>query len=165
MTTGKEIGGKLSVRDFVEQEQIMAACLSNKSEDHFICRITGIASGLRAYQNKYKRDENDSDKLFGLTGEFRSTGWNGETKDGNVLYLPANAHAAVEAKLTMDDVEGVRIGFDVYARYNEQSATKYTYVVRDVLEAENPTLAEIEKQLESVPLPTSSMKALSAPKK
>ena len=154
MAIGKTVGEKLSCRSFVGPEQIMAACLSKQDDEHFVGRFTGIASGLKPYQNAYKRDENDTDKLFGLVGVFQATGWDGTVKEGNVLYLPSNAHALVEAALTMGDVEGVKIAYDIYAVYNAKSATKYSFIVRDILQEENPTVAAIAEQIADIPLPT-----------
>lgn len=165
MAIGKIVGEKLSARAFVGSEQIMAACLSKQNEEHFICRFTGIATGLKPYQNAYKRDESDNDKLFGLVGTFAGEGWNGEKLEGNVLYLPANAHALVEAALTMGDADAVKIGFDVYAVYNAKSATKYSFVVRDILQEENPTMAAIAEQVKDIPLPSrGNFAAIEGPK-
>ncbi len=164
MTIGKTVGEKLSCRSFVGSEQIMAACLAKQDEEHFVGRFSGIATGLKPYQNTFKRDENDNDKQYGLVGVFQATGWDGTVKEGNVLYLPANAHALVEAALTMGDVDGVKIAYDIYAGYNPKSATKYSFIVRDILQEENPTVAAIAEQIKDIPLPTQGAFMLEGPK-
>lgn len=149
MPFGKEIGTKLSVKSFgYDKETILTAVMANKDQDIPLVRFVGSATGLR----KYKSDYVEGGEGFGLSGSFEGTSVKGEVKNGSVLYLPKNVHDMVEAMLSMaDDVAAVRIGLDVYARYDKDAATSYVFVVRDVLNEGDTSVDAIKEKLAEVP--------------
>jgi hypothetical protein len=154
MAIGKEVGTKLSAKSFGwDKETILEAVMKDKGADVPLYRILGVASGLR----KYKSDMEESGEGYGLSGQFKGYGIDGTEKTGAVVYLPKSIHTMVEAALTVgDDVQGVRIGFDIYARYDKTSATSYVYVGRDILD-------EGSSSLDSVIEAVSGLPALGAP--
>jgi hypothetical protein len=164
---GQELGNKLSVKSFGwDKEHILEAVMANKDADHFLARFGGVATGLRKYKiPEGQRKEADDDSGFGLSGVFNGTGNDGEVKKGSILYLPKYVHEMVEAALSLgDDVAGVRIGFDIYARYDKASATSYVFVARDLLNEPSASLDSVMEALNQLPMP-SQPKALAAPKK
>lgn len=149
MAIGKEVGTKLSAKSFGwDKESIQEAVFANKDTDVPLFRVYGVATGLR----KYKSDMEESGEGYGLSGQFQGQGIDGAEKTGAVLYLPKSVHGMVEAALTVgDDVTGVRIGFDIYARYDKTSATSYVYVARDILDEGSSSLDQVAETVKALP--------------
>lgn len=156
MAIGQELGNKLSVKSFGwDKEVVLEAVIKDKENDIFLVRFGGVATGLRKYKVPEKMIKDDGETSgFGLSGQFKGIGSDGQEKVGSVLYLPKYVHEMVEAALTMgDDVVGVRIGFDIYARYDNNSATSYVYVARDILNEGNASVDAVMETIMSLPMP------------
>ena len=156
---GQEIGNKLSVKSFGwDKESILEAVMKDKENDVFLCRIGGIATGLRKYKVPEAQRKAGEENGFGLSGQFVGVnGATGEELKGSVLYLPRYVHDMVEAALSLgDDVAGVRIGFDIYARYDKSSATSYVFVARDLLNEGNSSVDQVRETMMALPMPTSA---------
>jgi hypothetical protein len=149
MAVGREVGTKLSVKSFGwDKETILEQVMKDKNADVPLMRVAGVATGLR----KYKSDYEETGEGYGLSGQFKAFGVDGSEKTGAVLYLPKNVHSMVEAALTVgDDVTGVRIGFDVYARYDKTSATSYVFVARDILDEGNSAVDSVMETVGALP--------------
>lgn len=175
---GRELGSKLSVASFGWTKPailmaVMAAAAEAKKngveeQPIFLARFSGLANGLKPYKNTYRKNDSDAETLFGLVGSFEGTGSspdNGETKtlSGTILYLPSYVQAMIEGAMSMEDVGGVSIGYDVYAKVNPRDEAAYTFIVADLLNNPNPVIEEVKASLANIPLP-SSTKALEAPK-
>ena len=157
MAIGQEIGNKLSIQSFGwNKPSILEAVMKDKTNDVFLMRVGGAATGLRAYQNKHKEKATDPDQLYGLTGQFKAIGADKTEAVGSTLYLPKYVHDMVEAALSMDDdVQSVRIGFDIYARYDDKSATSYVFVARDLLNEGSSTVDAVMEVVNALPMPNS----------
>ena len=149
MPFGKEIGTKLSVKSFgFDKEKLLELVMKDKGNDIPLVRFTGAATGLRKYKSEYA----EGGEGFGLSGQFEGQSVDGEVKNGSVLYLPKNVHDMVEAAMSMsDDVQAVRIAFDVYARYDKDAATSYVFVVRDILNEGEQSVDAIKEAIKDVP--------------
>lgn len=159
-TIGKEIGKKLSVKELgYDKGTIASMVLANKDAPHFLARFIGTARGLRPY-----KDKESGDTRFGLIGEFRGTGANGNTLDGSTLYLPAYVNDMLVAVFGGEDVQAIRIAYDVYAEYNEKAATMYSFTVNDLLNESSAGIDEVMEAVSSLPMPDATP-ALPAPKK
>lgn len=146
MTVGTQVGKKLSVRSFMEQEETMELVLANKETPVFLGRFTGVARGVKPYKSTYGEG-------YSLIGEFKGTGADGEIKSGTSLFLPSYVQDTIVAVLAMENVEGVKIAYDVYAEYAAKSNTKYEYSVRNLLQIESPEMAEVEAEIAKLELP------------
>lgn len=157
---GEEIGRKLSVGEFAgfDKPGIQRLVLNNRDEPHILVRFIGEAIGLKAY-NKPAEGDREASKGYGFLGEFEGTSASGEVKTGSLLYLPGFIEDRMVAGLEGGDSR-IRIALDVYAVYDEKSATSYVFLARSLIASENPVVDEIKKQLRAVPMP----KALAAPK-
>jgi hypothetical protein len=154
MAFGKAVGGKLSVATFgFDKERILEIVSQDKTKEWPLVRFTGVATGLRKYKKPDKMVKpGESAEGYGLSGDFEGESIDGQIESGNVLYLSAGAHAMVEAALSMsEDVLGVRIAFDVYAKYDKDAATFYVYVTRDVLNEGGQSVAAIKEAIKDVP--------------
>lgn len=153
---GGEIGRKISAKDMGFTKPIIQALVIGAQEvDHFLFRAVGIASALKPY--KIKDGDRAGEIAFGLLGQFEGTNADGETKMGSVLYLPGYVNDMIVAALSMDDTAAVKIAFDVYARYDETSATSYVFTARDLLNAEPQGLAEVKAELTALPMPPKTL--------
>ncbi len=160
MGIGKEIGKKLSVAELgYSKAVILALVIANQTQPHFLARFMGTARGIRPY-----KDKETGDQKFGLIGEFRGIGADGETLDGSVLYLPSYVNDMVVAAFGDEDVSSIRIAMDVYAEYNEKSATSYSFTVSDLLNESTPGVDEVAEAIKALPMPEATP-ALPAPKK
>lgn len=157
MAIGQEIGNKMSVKSFGwTKPVILEAVMKDKENDVFLCRVGGIATGLRKYKIPASQVKDGVEDGFGLSGQFVGVGPDGVEVKGSVLYLPRYVHDMVEAALSIgDDVAGVRIGFDIYARYDEASATSYIFVARDLLNEGSSSVDSVKETLFALPMPNS----------
>ena len=160
---GSEIGRKLSVAEFGwNKPNLQRLTLSDQNAKHFLVRFTGAATAVKPY-----KDKETGETKFGLMGQFEGVDADGVVLSGSVLYLPGYVNDMVVAALSAsDDIAAVRIAFDVYAKYDEKSATSYTYVANDLLNTQLTSVAEVKEQIKSLPMPGGmGLKALEAPKK
>lgn len=155
---GQELGNKLSAKSFGwSKGVILEAVMANKTSDIFLYRVGGVATGLRKFKIPVAQQKDGETEGFGLSGMFKAIGADGEEKSGSVLYLPRYVHDMVEAALSVgEDVSGVRIGFDIYARYNEDAATSYVFLARDILNEGNSALDSVVETLDKLPMPNSA---------
>lgn len=161
---GQEIGNKLSVKSFgFDKATILKLVMTDEQADHFLCRFMGVATGLRKYKIPVAQQKDGEDSGFGLSGMFEGVSNDGEVVKGSILYLPKYVHEMVEAALSIgDDVAGVNIGFDIYARYNVDAATSYVFVARDLLNDGSAGLDNVKARVTALPMPGSQGK-LAAP--
>lgn len=152
---GEELGNKLSAKSFGwDKPSILEAVMADKEASVFLYRVGGVATGLRKYKVPTGQVKDGEDTGFGLSGSFVGINTDGEQIKGSVLYLPRYVHDMVEAALAMgDDVQGVRIGFDIYAVYNETSATSYVFTARDLLNEGNASVDAVMDVFKALPMP------------
>lgn len=162
---GKAIGRKLSVNEFgFDKPTLQKLVLGDQEAQHFLARFVGVVTGLKPY--KTKGDENrPPETAFGLMGSFEGTSVNGEVKEGAVLYLPSYVNDMVVAMLQADEsIASIRIAFDVYASYEEKSATSYTFTVNDLLNDGSQSVEEVKSAITALPMPNAVLK-IEAPAK
>jgi len=157
---GQELGSKLSVATFGwNKPAIQKVVLANQEERHFLARFVGVATGVKPY--KIKEGDRAGEVDYGLQGMFEGYGPSGEVVNGSVLYLPKYVNdMVVSAFSATDDVASIRIGFDVYATYQEAAATSYVFSVNDLLNEKPAGLEDVKSIVAALPMPTSG----SAPK-
>lgn len=158
-TIGKEIGRKLSVRELGwDKATILKAVLSDQESKHFLGRFIGAVTGLKPY--KIKEGERAGETAYGLMGQFNGQG-NDKNVDGSVLYLPGYVNDAIVAVFAADDeITSVKIAFDVYAHYDDSSATSYVFTVNDLLNTGSQTVDEVAQEIKALPMPSSATKML-----
>lgn len=164
MTIGREISRKLSLRELgFDKGRILETVMGNRNEQHFLARFIGVANGVKPY--KIKEGDRAGEVAFGLMGEFEGSDSDGVTANGAVLYLPGYVSDMITSILqSSEDISGVRIAFDVYARFDEKAATSYVFVVNDLLNTQQAGVEEVKAELKALPMPAKTP-ALTAPKK
>jgi hypothetical protein len=160
---GEEMGRQLSVKSFGwSKSAILEKLFENKKEDVFLMRVIGSANGTKPYQSRTRGDDGEYLEGHGIIGQFECTGPDGEVKPGNKIYLPGYITEAIVGHLQGNPDVSVRCAFDLYARYDEASATSYVFVGRSLIQQESDELKQLKARLSSTPLPTPA--ALPAPK-
>jgi len=158
---GQEVGRKLSVGDMGYTKPVLQKlCIGDQESDHFLCRFVGVATGAKPY--KIKEGDRAGETAFGIQGQFEGTNADGEVLSGTVLYLPGYLTDAVLSNFVDDMVQGVRIAYDVYARYDEKSATSYVFTGRDLINSTSQGVEEVKAQIQALPMPPRTL-ALAAP--
>lgn len=156
---GQEIGNKLSVKSFGwDKPALQTVVLNDKETDHFLARMGGVATGVRRYVKPADQVKEGEDRHgFALVGTFVGVGSTGEEIKGSSLYLPGYINEMVIAALNLgDDVSGVEIGFDIYARYDAKSGPGYVFVGRDILNQGNATVDKVKEAMMALPMPSGS---------
>ncbi len=112
---------KLSVKAIIGGKgNILETVMKDKENEHIVARIIGIASGI-------KTGEGDNGPWTGLTGQFKGVNvLTGEEFRSGILFMPSVAQDMVVGAL-MGDTKAVEFGFDITAKYDEESATSYVY--------------------------------------
>ncbi len=152
---GQEVAGKLSAKTLgFDKPTIQRMVLNDQENDHFLYRVIGEATDLQPYTAETDDGETEGNALL---GQFKITKNDGEVVEGFKLFLPTNIHGMVVAGVKGGN--NVSIGMDIYARFDDKSATSYIYVTRLLIEGDRARIAELEKQIGNTPLP-----ALPAPK-
>lgn len=157
---GGEIGRQISAKSMgFDKAEILTLVINDKTSDHFLYRVTGVGTGLKPY--KIKEGEKAGEIAFGIQGQFEGVTLDGVVLNGSVLYLPGYANDMVVAALSMPEAVGVKIAMDVYARFDEKSATSYVFTVRDLLNEGAAGVEEVKAQIQALPMPP---KVLALPK-
>jgi len=162
-TVGVAMAKRLSVKELGwDKPTLQAAVLANKGSRVFLARFVGLATALRPYRIKAEGDK-QGEIAYGLVGQFEGTSANGEVKPGAVLYLPAYVQDMIAAVLQSNpDVSGVQVAYDVYAVYDDGSATSYTFEVFDLLNTGAESVDEVKASIKALPMP-SAIVALPSP--
>jgi hypothetical protein len=158
---GQEVGRKLSVGEMGwNKPTLQKLVIGDQENSHFLARFIGVATGVKPY-----KDKETQETKFGIQGQFQGIDADGVTKDGTVLYLPGYLNDMVVNALSIsDDVISVRIGFDIYAKYDETSATSYVFTGRDLIGGQQSGVEEVKAQIQALPMPGGkSPLALAAP--
>lgn len=120
-------------------------------ERTLLCRIFGIASGIKVAEGK------DGDILYGLTGDFR--GINAKTPEttyhSGVLYLPGGVNEMLVAAVDTGELDAkdkpiygeVKFAFDLYSKPANNPAGYQYEAVPVVDTVENDAMAELASQL------------------
>lgn len=150
-TPGELVGGKISAGSLgFDKKVLQKLCLDDTDGEHFIFRVIGMATDTQAYQIKAKPGE-DAQEGFGLLGTFEATDRNGVVTNGTTLYLPRVAqNLGVSAVHSGSNIE---LAMDVYAKYDEDSATSYVFLVRSLIAPDTSAVDNIKKMLGNTPLP------------
>jgi hypothetical protein len=155
---GQSLAKKLSIATLgLNKPDIQALVLGDRNSEHFLARFVGVATSPKPY-----KDPETGDTKFGLMGQFEGTSRDGVVMTSAVLYLPQYAMDMVLAALSLDDVAAVNIGFDVYATYDEGSATSYTFGVRDLLNQGSQGVDEVKASIAALPMPPKKLALPSA---
>ena len=151
---GREIGRKLSVSEMGwSKPEVQKLVLADQNSNHFLARFVGTVTGLKPY--KIKDGDRAGETAYGLQGQFEATHADGSTKDGSVLYLPGYVNDAIVSIFAADEsVSAVRVAMDVYAHYDETSATSYVFTVNDLLNTGSTTVDEVKAEIKALPLPS-----------
>lgn len=160
-SVGQEIGGKLSVADFGwTKPNIQAAVLADRTKRVFLMRAIGVVTALKPY-----KDKESGETRYGSQGDFEIISGAGEVKKGTVLYLPSYVQGLIEGVMATQDAAAIRIAFDIYAEYNEKSATSYSFVAFDLLNEGSEGVDSVKSAVASLALPGGPAPAqLEAPK-
>ena len=144
---GMAIGRKISPKDFgFDKATILEMVLANKQAEHALYRVVGIATALKPY-----KDKESGEIRYGLSGQFEATSVHGELKNGSALYLPSYINDMIVAALSLEGTEAVKIAFDIYAQFDETSATSYVFTGRDLLNAGSTSVEEIKAEISALP--------------
>lgn len=159
---GQALEKKLSIKGLgFDKKTILQRVLTNEQAEHALARIVGVAIQPRPY--RIKEGERAGEIAFGLMGQFEGTNLDtGETMTSAVCYLPEYATEMVLGALTLEDVDSVRIAFDIYAKYDENAATSYVFSVRDLLNQGSQCVDEVKEMIKALPLPPKTLALPSA---
>lgn len=147
---------KISARTvFGSRADIQAMVLADRSKSHPLFRVIGICNGQRHGSTKDVGEENGGDNAkatvlgpkatvlgpkdkmrdwTALLGAFQATNLTtGEVFKSGVCFLPNYVTDAVTGQLGAD-VESVKFAFDIYAHFDEQSATSYIFEAESLME-------------------------------
>lgn len=155
---GSEIGKQISAKSMgFDKETLLDMVVGDKTVDHFLYRVVGVATALKPYKSRQKNDDGELMTGFGLLGSFEATSVNGEVRKGSKLFLPNYVQDMIIAILSMPDVEGAKIGFDIYARYDRDSATSYIFIARDLLNESAQSVDEVKMEIKALPMPGATL--------
>lgn len=151
---GRQLPRKLTIKELGwDKGNIQAAVLADREARIFLARFVGVASALKPYRVKAEGDRN-GEIAYGLVGEFEGTNHDGEVKIGAVLYLPGYVNEMIAAVLSSNpDASGVRVAYDVYARFDEAAATSYVFDVFDLINVEMDSVKEVKASIAALPMP------------
>ena len=133
---------------------IMEMCLKEKDKVHPLFRVYGWANGSRK-SSEVEKEDNKGREKFGpwecLIGAFEGVNLiTGEISRSGQCFLPQFAVDAVAGQLG-GDVERVKFAYEVGAKFDDTTPTKYTYVVQSLLEpAEDDPMAAMREALPPV---------------
>lgn len=135
--------------------KVQELCITDKETQHPLYRVVGIANGT-------KSGEGDNGPWVGLTGMFQATNIEtGEIFSSAVCFLPRYIMEIYVGGLNLEGVESVNVGVDVYAKYDEGSATSYEYIGELYTQGDASAVQALADSLPPLP----SNKALAAPEK
>jgi len=159
-TVGRQLPRKLTIKEFgFDKPTLQKLVLSDQASRHFLARFVGVASALKPYRIKAEGERN-GEIAYGLVGEFEGTSADGESRHGAVLYLPGYVNEMIAAVLqSSEDVAGVRVAYDVYARYDEAAATSYVFDVFDLINVSSQGVDEVKASIAALPMPPKALPA------
>ncbi len=160
---GQSLAKKLSVAGLGwDKPALQKLTLGDQTSEHHIARFVGVATAPKPY--KVKEGDRAGETAFGLLGQFEGTNSHtGETINSAVCYLPEYATEMVIGALTSsDDVQSVKIAFDIYAVYSAKSATSYEFGVRDLLTQGSAGVDEVKAEIQALPMPPKTLALPSA---
>lgn len=152
---------------FGDKERVLETAMSDKGKEHFLYRVFGVIQGMQIGKGRFKRVNAETNTAEDTTwtkffGDFCAINVSNENFEGASCFLPSYVNGQFESTLSADTEGGASIEFayDVFVRYNKDSATSYEYIAQPVRRAgdENP-LAKMVTEL--APLPNA--RALAAP--
>jgi len=157
---GEEVGRKLSVKIYGwDKPSIQQATLNNRTSDVWLMRVIGTVTDTRAYKSRAAGSDGQALEGYGLVGDFELIGSPQSPKDpglvrnGNLIYLPGFITDMLVGALGNEGDINLKIGLDVYARYDQDSATSYVFTARSLLPRDTSKLDEIRDQIKGMALP------------
>lgn len=130
---------KISARTvFGSKADIAQLCLNERTKAHPLFRVGGNVRSLRHGTAKErteetegaKRSDNPNDKMrdwTALIGTFRAMRVDGAVFQSAICFLPNYVTDMIAAQLIDGDSDGVDFVGDLYAKYDEASATSYVF--------------------------------------
>lgn len=129
---------KISARTvFGSKADIQALVLADRTKAHPLFRVGGNVRRTRTGTTKDRAEETDGakadnprDKMrdwTALIGTFRALKTDGTVYQSAVCFLPNYVTDMITAQLSSDDDAGVDFVGDLYAKFDDNSATSYVF--------------------------------------
>lgn len=135
-----------------DNTRVMELCLGEKEKTHPLFRVYGWCNGSRSSKDIENEKDRATAQKFGpwecLIGSFEGVNLlTGEVSRSGQCFLPQFAVDAVVGQLG-GDVERVKFAYQVGAKFDDTTPTKYTYVVDSLIEpTENDPMGDIRAAL------------------
>lgn len=162
---------KISTRTvFGAKSDVLELCFTDKTTQHLLYRVAGYCTSTRTGQTDEDRLGDDKKRdtrrdWTCLIGEFNAiNAVTGEVFSSGQCFLPDYLTATVVGKLA-GETEKVFFAFDIFAKFDKDSATSYVYIAVPVRPAteEKSALDTYMEGLAKLPSPASNAPALSGP--
>jgi hypothetical protein len=142
------------------KEIIQEQVILKKNDAILLYRVVGIATSTRSGKSKFD-DRDEAQDWLALLGNFEGTSsLTGEVFRAGVCFMPNYVCDLVAGQLDSgDEHASVRFAYDIYAKWDKQSATSYVFFAEPLMEppADDP--------LKSLSAAMPAMKGLPTPEK
>lgn len=120
---------------FGEKADIQRLVLSDDHQSHFLYRIVGRAEGFMIGKGRHQRIDKETGEAVDtfwtkFAGDFVAINARGEEFESAIAFLPEYVSGPIANSLKEDPDAVADVKFDIYARYNKQSATSYEFVAQ-----------------------------------
>lgn len=157
MTATRTITRKLTT-SANDVKAVQRAILADPAARVFICRVAGIATGIKAHVHPQYGEST------GLVGQFRRVNADNTTQDAAVLWGTETLISPVAAALE-SGAQSVQVLADVYAVHSEKGTLGFQYVLDVHGDAAADPLSKMLGELPALPALPAPMPAAKTSKK
>lgn len=114
-----------------------------EGKTEWLCQIVGVATGVKTGNSNFG-------DWTALTGSFQGSNMEtGVITRSGVCFLPDVALNLITPGLMQKETKGIEFAFNIGIKFDDDSTTKYVYVVEPIFEAsENDPLEMLTKKLQ-----------------
>lgn len=142
---------------FGTKADIQKLVLSDQEGNHFLYRIIGEIEGYVTGKGRFKRIDKETGEVQDTSwtkfaGEFVAIRGDGVQYISGLAFLPDYVAGPYRQRLENDADQTMTFAFDIYAKFNEQSATSYEYIALPVRDTSKPSVLDaLVKKLPALP--------------
>lgn len=142
---------------FGTKADLQKLVLGDQENPHFLYRVLGEMEGYVTGKGRFKRIDKETGEATDTSwtkfaGEFVAILADGTQFISSLAFLPDYISGPFRQRLENDPDAFLTFAFDIYAKFNEQSATSYEFIALPVRDASKPSqLDTLVKKLPPMP--------------
>lgn len=140
-----------------DKEAVLTLVMADRGKEQFLYRIIGVIEGFSQGKGRHQRVDKDTGLAVDtqwtkFMGDFMAQKPGGEVFEAATAFIPDYVSGQFVTALKDDGQISIEFAYDIFARYNKDTATSYEYIAVPVRKAgEERTVTKLATAFQPMP--------------